>query len=111
MRLRLLALSAAAVLSLVSALPAAAAPESLSCAGSVSFFGRPILFNTTVTVDSSLLATLTTDQPVKLSNGLTATITSVSTTNGTLSFTATAMLANRFNATVTCSGAAPAPAL
>jgi hypothetical protein len=75
MRTRLLALSAAAVMSVVSALPAAAAPESLNCSGSVSFFGRTIPFSTTVTVDSSTLAGLTMGKTVTLSNGLTATIT------------------------------------
>jgi hypothetical protein len=110
MRLRLLALSAAAVLSLVSALPAAAAPESLSCAGSVTFFGRTIPFHTTVTVDSSALQNLKATETVRLSNGLTVTITSVTNADGTLTFTATSA-PNGINATVTCSGAAPAPAL
>jgi len=106
MRTRLLALSAAAVMSLVAALPAAAAPESLNCSGSVTFFTRTIPFSTTVTVDSSLLGGLTTGKTVTLSNGLTATVTSVSTANGTLTFTATAALPNGIKATVTCSGPA-----
>jgi hypothetical protein len=87
-------------------MPAAAAPEALTCSGSISFFGRTIPFSTTVTVDSSLLTGLSAGKTVKLSNGLTATITSVSTSNGTLTFTATAALPNKINATVTCSGPA-----
>jgi hypothetical protein len=106
MRNRLLALSAVAVMSLASAMPAAAAPEALTCSGSVSFFGRTIPFSTTVTVDSSLVTGLTAGQAVKLSNGLSATITSVSTLNGTLTFTATSALPNGIKATVTCSGPA-----
>jgi hypothetical protein len=107
MRTRLLALPAVAVMSLASALPAAAAPEPLNCSGSVSFFGRSIPFSTTVTVDSSVLAGLTAAKVVTLSNSLTATITSISTTGGTLTFMATATLPNRITATVTCSGPAP----
>jgi hypothetical protein len=107
MRTKLLALSAVAVMSLATALPAAAAPESLTCSGSVSFFGRTIPFSTTATVDSSLLSGLSTGQVVKLSNGLTATITSASITNGTLSFTANAALRSGITATVACSGPAP----
>jgi hypothetical protein len=106
MRTRLLVLSAAAVMSLVSALPAAAAPESLSCSGTVSFFGRTIPFKTNVTVDSSLLSGLTLGKTVTLSNGLTGTVTSVSTDNGTLSFTATGALPNGIKGTVACSGPA-----
>ena len=94
-------------MSLASALPAAAAPETLNCAGSVSFVSRTIPFSTTVTVDSSLLSGLTLGKTVTLSNGLTATLTSVSTTNGTLTFTGTATLPNGIKATVTCSGPAP----
>ena len=106
MRTRLLALSALAVMSLASALPAAAAPESLNCFGSVSFFGRTIPFSTTVTVDSSLLTGLTPGKTVTLSNGLTAAITSVSTTNDTVTISGTALLPNGIKATVTCSCAA-----
>jgi hypothetical protein len=107
MRTKLLALSAVAVMSLATALPAAAAPEALSCFGSVNFFGRMIPFSTTVTVDSSLLTGLSTGQVVKLSNGLSASITSASISNGTLTFTATTALPNGIKATVTCSGPAP----
>ena len=107
MRTKLLALSAVAVMSLATALPAAAAPESLSCSGTVSFFSRTIPFKTNVTVDSSLLTGLTTGKVVKLANGLSATITSASIADGTLTFTATTALPNGISATVTCSGPAP----
>jgi hypothetical protein len=106
MRTRLLALAALAVMSLATALPAAAAPESLNCSGSVSFFGRMIPFSTTVTVDSSLLTGLMPGKTVTLSNGLTATITSVSTTNNMVTIAGTAALPSGIKAMVTCSGPA-----
>ena len=106
MRTRLLVLSAMVVMSLATAMPAAAAPEALTCSGSISFFGRTIPFNTTVTVDSSRLAGLTAGQVIKLANGLTATVTSVDTSNGTLTISGTAALPNGIKASITCTGPA-----
>jgi hypothetical protein len=106
MRARLLALSAMVVMSLATAMPAAAAPEALSCSGSITFFGRTFPFSTTVTVDSSRLAGLSAGQVIKLSNGLTATITSVDTSNGKLTISGAAALPNGIKASITCSGPA-----
>ena len=106
MRARLLALSAMVVMSLATAMPVAAAPEALSCSGSITFFGRTFPFSTTVTVDSSRLVGLSAGQVLKLSNGLTATITSVDTSNGTLTISGTAALPNGIKASITCSGPA-----
>ena len=106
MRTKLLALSAVAMMSLATALPAAAAPESLTCSGSINVFGRMIPITTRVTVDSSVLAGLTVGNVVTLPNGLAVTITDITTVNGTLTVSGTAMLPNGITATVKCSGPA-----
>jgi hypothetical protein len=97
MRTRLAALSAMAVLSLASALPAAAATQTVSCTGTLGAFSRTFTFTTNANLDTSTLSDLQ-GKTVTLRNGLTVTIVSVTDT----SFTAQANL--RFGtATVTCS--------
>jgi phage baseplate assembly protein gpV len=95
------------VMSLATAMPAAAAPEALSCSGTVTVFGRAFPFSTIVTVDSSQLVGLSAGQVVKLSNGLTATIASASTVDGTLTISGTATLSNGIKLAIKCTGPAP----
>ena len=96
MRTRLAAFSAMAVLSLASALPVAAAQETLTCSGSVGAFTRTFTFTTDVNVDSATLSSLQ-GKSVTLRNGLTVTIVSATDT----SFTAQARLPFG-TASVTC---------
>jgi hypothetical protein len=87
MRTRLAAFSAMAVFSLASALPAAAAQETLSCTGSIGAFTRSFTFTTDVNMDTATLSSLQ-GKSVTLRNGLTVTIVSATDT----SFTAQARL-------------------
>ena len=96
MRTRLAALSAMAVLSLASAMPAAAAQQTLSCTGTIGAFTSTFTFSTDANVDAAALSSLQ-GKSVTLRNGLTVTIVSATDTG----FTAQADLPLG-TATVTC---------
>jgi hypothetical protein len=96
MRTRLLAISAMAVMSLASALPAAAAEQTLTCTGSLGVFTQTYTFSTDVNLDTTSLSSLQ-GKSVTLRNGLTVTV--VSATDS--SFTAQTALPFG-TATVTC---------
>jgi invasion protein IalB len=87
MRTRLAALSALAVMSLATAMPAAAAEQTMSCTGTLGAFSRTFTFNTDVTMDPASLPTLQ-GKSVTLRNGLTVTVVSANAS----SFTAQTIL-------------------
>ena len=97
MRTRLAALSALAIMSLATAMPAAAATtQTFKCTGTLGTFTRTFTFTTDATIDAASLTNLQ-GKSVTLRNGLTVTVVSVTGS----SFTAQATLPFG-TATVTC---------
>ena len=102
MRNRLIALSALTVMSLATAMPAAAAEQSVNCTGSIGAYTKSYTFSTEANVDAASLSKLA-GASVTLRNGLTVKVINATAT----SFTAQATLPFGLTASVTCN-AAPA---
>jgi hypothetical protein len=102
MRTRLAAFSALAVMSLATAMPAAAAEQSVSCTGAIGAYTKSYTFSTEANVDAASLSKLA-GTSITLRSGLTVKVIDATAT----SFTAEATLPFGLTASVTCN-AAPA---
>jgi hypothetical protein len=100
MRNRLIALSALAVMSLATAMPAAAAEQTVNCTGAIGAYTRSYTFSTEANVNAASLSSLA-GTSVTLRNGLTVKVVDVTAT----SFTAQAALPFGLTASVTCKAA------
>ena len=100
MRNRLIALSALAVMSLATAMPAAAAEQSVNCTGSIGAYTKSYTFSTEANVNAASLSSLA-GTSVTLRNGLTVKVVDATAT----SFTAQAALPFGLTASVTCKAA------
>jgi hypothetical protein len=100
MRNRLIALSALAVMSLATAMPAAAAEQTVNCTGAIGAYTRSYTFSTEANVNAASLSSLG-GTSVTLRNGLTVKVVNATAT----SFTAQAALPFGLTASVTCKAA------
>jgi len=100
MRNRLIALSALAVMSLATAMPAAAAEQTVSCTGAIGAYTKSYTFSTDANVNAASLSSLA-GTSVTLRNGLTVKVVDATAT----SFTAQAALPFGLTASVTCKAA------
>jgi hypothetical protein len=105
MRTRLIALSAVAMMSLATALPAAAAPESLNCTVNSTVAKKTLSSTFTVaSIDSSLVNQLAPGVTYTLPNGTTIKVVATTpdtTTGNVTSFTGT-ITSLRTTTTISC---------